>query len=117
MKLTQARPGDVLERRGDRGDVIVVQVLNVFTTSVPASGDNVRCADYCANDGRDVYRMRADEDPDVWTLVDAGAECGQRRRWAESEWCEACYQRLGIVDGRYDRLRDAERAVEVETRG
>ena len=99
MKLTQARPGDVLERRGDRGDVIVVQVLNVFTTSVPASGDNVRCADYCANDGRDVYRMRADEDPDVWTLVDAGAECGQRRRWAESEWCEACYQRLGIVDG------------------
>ena len=117
MKLTQARPRDVLERRGDRGDVIVVQVLNVFTTSVPASGDNVRCADYCANDGRDVYRMRADEDPDVWTLVDACAECGQRRRWAESEWCEACYQRLGIVDGTIGFEMRNGQLVEVETRG
>ena len=63
MKLTHARPGDVLERRSDRDDVIVVQVL-------PDSDDNVRCADYLVTGGREVYRMRADQDPDVWALVD-----------------------------------------------
>ena len=70
MKLTHARPGDVLERRSDRDDVIVVQVLNVFTTTLPDSDDNVRCADYLVTGGREVYRMRADQDPDVWALVD-----------------------------------------------
>ena len=37
VKLTHARPGDVLERRSDRDDVIVVQVLNVFTTTLPTT--------------------------------------------------------------------------------
>ena len=69
VKLTHARPGDVLERRGDRGDVIVVQVLNVFTTTLPDSDGNVRCADYSVNGDREVYRMRADQDPDVWALI------------------------------------------------
>ena len=75
MKLTNARPGDDLERRDERGDVIVVQVVNVFTTTLPDSGANVRCADYRANGGGEVYRMRADQDPDVWTLVDACTAC------------------------------------------
>ena len=71
MKLTNARPGDDLERRDERGDVIAVQVVNVFTATLPDSGANVRCADYRANGGGEVYRMRVDQDPDVWTLVDA----------------------------------------------
>ena len=99
MKLTNARPGDDLERRDERGDVIVVQVVNVFTTTLPDSGANVRCADYRANGGGEVYRMRADQDLDVWTLVDACTACGRRRRRAESEWCEGCCRRLGVVDG------------------
>ena len=35
MKLTKARPGDVLERRGEHGEVVVVEVVNVFTASEP----------------------------------------------------------------------------------
>ena len=94
MKLTNARPGDDLERRDERGYVIVVQVANVFTTTLPDSGANVRCADYRANGDGEVYRMRVDQDPDVWTLVDACTACGRRRRrCAESEWCEGCCRR------------------------
>ena len=46
----------------------------------------------------EMYRMRADQDPDVWTLVDACTECGQRRRMAGSEWCEACRQQNGKLE-------------------
>ena len=35
MKLTKARPGDVLERRSEHGEVVVVEVVNVFTASDP----------------------------------------------------------------------------------
>ena len=114
MKLTNARPGDDLERRDERGDVIVVQVLNVFTTTLPDSGANVRCADYRANGGREVYRMRADRDSDVWTLVDSCTACGRRRRRMESEWCEGCCRRLGVVDGTVGRLGSTEREAGVE---
>ena len=99
MKLTKARPGDVLERRGEHGEVVVVEVVNVFTASEPDSAGNVRCADYRANGGAgEMYRMRADQDLDVWTLVDACTECGQRRRMAGSEWCEACRQQNGKLE-------------------
>ena len=104
MKLTKARPGDVLERRGEHGEAVVVEVVNVFTASEPDSADNVRCADYRANGGAGaMYRMRANQDPDVWTLVEACTECGQRRRMAGSEWCEACRQQngeVGVATGR-----------------
>ena len=43
----------------------------------------------------EMYRMRADQDPDVWTLVDACTECGQRRRMAGSEW-KGTNQRLTL---------------------
>ena len=99
LKLTNSSPGEDMERRDERGNVIVVQVLNVFTTTLPDSGANVRCADYRANGGREVYRMRADQDPDVWTLVDASTACGRRRRRAEWECCEGCCRRLGLVAG------------------
>ena len=99
VKLTKARPGDVLERRGEHGEVVVGEVVNVFTASEPGGAGNVRCADYRANGGAgEMYRMRADQDPDVWTLVDACAECGQRRRMAGSEWCEACRQQNGKLE-------------------
>ena len=51
MKPTKARPGDVLERRGEHGEVVVVEVVNVFTASDPGGAGNVRCADYRANGG------------------------------------------------------------------
>ena len=49
MKLTKARPGDVLERRGEHGEVVVVAVVNVFTASDPGGAGNKRCADYRAS--------------------------------------------------------------------
>ena len=86
MKLTKARPGDVLERRGPHGEAAVVEVVNVFTASEPDSAGNVRCADYRANGGAgEMYRMRADQDPDVWTLV-AATECWRRAPLGVPSW-------------------------------
>ena len=49
----------MLERRSEHGEVVVVEVVNVFTASEPDSAGNVRCADYRANGGvGEMYRMR-----------------------------------------------------------
>ena len=65
---------------------------------MPAGGGNLRRTDYRGCDGGMVFQMRADEDADVWTLVDACPGCARRRRRAGSEWCHACRQRSGNAD-------------------
>ena len=105
MKLTNARPGDVLERRGEHGEVVVVEVVNVFTASEPDSAGNVRCADYRANGGvGEMYRMRADQDPDVWTLVDACTECGSVGAWPVGNGARRAANRTGNWSSNVFRL-------------
>ena len=77
IRLTQARPGDVLERTpAARGSYArIVRVLAVFTHGYP-DGANVRVADYHAYGAPgDVYRMRADDPQDraEWRRIEAAS--------------------------------------------
>ena len=67
MKLTQARPGDLL--RGPDGETI--EIVAVFTCTVRRILKNLRAADYRHRGGRQTFRVYADEDDDKWTRVAA----------------------------------------------
>ena len=90
MRLTQARPGDVLGHRAGAG-VVTVEVVSAVTLLGPG-GSSVRAVDYrpqgeAQNDS--AYRILATDpaDLDVWTRVLAGA---MNRREAEGASWRLC---------------------------
>lgn len=64
MKLTEARPGDVLRGPGGR----MVEIVNVFTAARDLHA-NTRVADYRPYGGGHTFRVYADEDHDEWERV------------------------------------------------
>lgn len=68
VRLTRARRGDILERRGRAGEVVRVRIVNIFTTTLPG-GESVRVADYRQDGDATPHRIFASEseDRDVWT--------------------------------------------------